>query len=295
MKGLFLFLLACLFLIIPGRGGEDRGYFPVIADWIIAEEIQTFDPETLFEYINGAADLFLIYDFQEVKVATYFGESNNGEIPEIDVEVYDQKSSVNAYGMYSQERPSKPDFAGIGSQAYKEGSILNFISGKYYVKIDSHDNSEKTRQAITLIAQKLAKNLCDNPVLPELLGVFPENEKIASSDMYISKDFLGHRFLTDVYRTDYQGANKKYSLFLITKENSEDCMEIVKKYHDFCKKPINKIEEGEYKLSDRYNGEILINWGGKYVWGILSKEKMTKASDKIKYLEENLKDLNLIE
>ncbi len=296
MKGLFLFFIACFLYVNSGKAGEDFIDFPEIKDWKIAEEIQTFNPETLFEYINGAADLFLIYDFQVANVATYVGQIGNiGENPEIDVEVYDQKTPLNAYGMYSQERPSKPEFVELGAQAYKEGSMLNFISGRYYVKIDSHDISQGTIEAILSIAQKLSTKLSDKPALPELLGIFPENEKIANTDMYISNDFLGHGFLTNVFRTDYQGDKQKYSLFLISKDSKGDCIEILKKYHEFCKKPGKKIIEGEFKLSDRYNGDIILKWNGNYIWGLMSREKIKKASDKLESLETSLRNLKLIE
>ena len=45
--------------------------FPEITGWKQSGEIQTFTPKTLFEYINGAADLYIMYDFQELKVAEY--------------------------------------------------------------------------------------------------------------------------------------------------------------------------------------------------------------------------------
>jgi len=268
--------------------------FPKIKNWKISEEIQTFNPENLFNYINGAADLYLIYDFQELKVATYIAIDGGEEPPEIDVEVYDQKNSENAYGMYSQERPSKPEFLNIGAQAYKEGSILNFISGKYYIKIDSHDNSEKTRQTIYSIAEQLSNNLSNSSSLPEMLNVFPDEGKVPSSDMFISKDFLGHRFLTDVYRFDYKASDSEFTLFLIKKENKNECEEIINKYHEFCKKSIEKIVEGEYKLSDRYNGEIYLVWKSNFIWGILTKEKLHSDLSGVKHIEKKLKDLNLI-
>jgi len=292
MKNKLILLFASFIFSVTGITGIDPGYFPEIKDWKISEEIQTFNPESLFEYINGAADLFLIYDFQELKVATYVYQLNKNENIEIDVEVYDQKTTVNAYGMYSQERPSRPDFVKLGAQAYKEGAILNFISGNYYVKIDSHDNADNTVKAILLIAQSLSKKLSDSNKLPELLDVFPDEEKTPNSDMYISKDFLGHSFLTDVYRTDYKVKDKKYSLFIIHKESKDACKQIIRSYHDFCQKGYKNIIEGEYKLSDKYNGALILTWRGNYIWGIISRGKIKKASEKLKYIEAALTKIN---
>ena len=59
-----------------------------------------FSPKTLFEYINGDADLYLMYDFQELKVAEYLNEKKASVI----VDVYRHKTPTHAFGIYSQER-----------------------------------------------------------------------------------------------------------------------------------------------------------------------------------------------
>jgi len=45
----------------------------------------TFGPETLFEHINGASDLYLSYDFQELLVAYYTRKDDGAELT---VEIY---------------------------------------------------------------------------------------------------------------------------------------------------------------------------------------------------------------
>jgi hypothetical protein len=48
--------------------------FPEIAGWKYSTDIQIFIPKTLYEYINGAADLYLASDFEELNVAEYGNE-----------------------------------------------------------------------------------------------------------------------------------------------------------------------------------------------------------------------------
>jgi hypothetical protein len=43
--------------------------FPEISGWKYSTENQLFITKTLYEYINGAADLYLACDFEELKVA----------------------------------------------------------------------------------------------------------------------------------------------------------------------------------------------------------------------------------
>ena len=112
--------------------------------------------------------------------------------------------------------------------------------------------------------------------------------------MYISKDFLGHRFLTNVYRFDYNDKNQDYTLFLIKKEEIGECEDIIKKYLEFCKKPADMIKEGQFRFSDRYNGEITMVWKDKYIWGSLVKEKSSGFAVELDYIKSQLKDLKLL-
>jgi hypothetical protein len=62
--------------------------------------------------MNGSAELYLAYDFQNLRVRRY--EKPNQ--PPITLEFYDMASSENAYGVFSFER--QDEAAGIG-QGFK--------------------------------------------------------------------------------------------------------------------------------------------------------------------------------
>jgi len=66
--------------------------FPEVAGWKRSGEIQTFSPKTLYEYIDGAADLYLMYDFQALKVAEYQNEKKSS----VTVDVYFHKTPIHA-------------------------------------------------------------------------------------------------------------------------------------------------------------------------------------------------------
>ena len=68
MKKICLILGMIIFLYALESEAKDLK-FPEIPGWKQSGEIQTFTPKTLYEYINGAADLYLSYDFEELKVA----------------------------------------------------------------------------------------------------------------------------------------------------------------------------------------------------------------------------------
>ena len=101
--------------------------FPSVSGWKQVGEIQRFDPNTLYEYINGGADLYLAYDFEELKVAEY----QNDKKAAVTVDVYRHRTPTHAFGIYSQERFPGANFIDVGVQGYLEKHALNFLFGKH--------------------------------------------------------------------------------------------------------------------------------------------------------------------
>ena len=126
--------------MLLGVTGLDAGEFrfPEIAGLKQSGEIQTFSPKTLYEYINGAADLYLACDFEELNVAEYANEKKASVI----VEAYRHRTTRDAFGIYSQERLPDGNVLKIGAQGYIDKNILNFVHGNYYVKINSFNTGE---------------------------------------------------------------------------------------------------------------------------------------------------------
>jgi len=67
---------------------------------------KTYTPDTLYEYIDGAADVFLSFDFQKLASLTYENHSKST----ITVDIYRHNSERNGFGIYSQEKPQQGNF-----------------------------------------------------------------------------------------------------------------------------------------------------------------------------------------
>ena len=82
------------------------------AGWTRGEEIRFFDADNLYEFINGAAENFLIYGFKKVVTADY----DNAEQPsQIVVEIYQMADPRNTFGIYASERNTSSTFKPIGA------------------------------------------------------------------------------------------------------------------------------------------------------------------------------------
>ena len=277
MKTICLVLGIIIFWWASGLGAKEDLKFPEIAGWKQSGEIQTFTPKTLFEYINGAADLYIMYDFQELKV----GEYQNEKKASVTVEVYEHKTPTHAFGIYSQERLPNANFIDVGAQGYIENNVLNFLTGPCYVKMTSYNAGAEDREILLTFAKKMSENLGAKGTLPGILFSFPEDGEKKNSEKFINKNFLGYSFLHSAFTADYDLSGKKFKLFVIEGVDRKDCSEMVEKYLQQSGNTEKNIVESNYTISDPYHGEIEFYWKGKFIWGALN---LPDASLRSKYL-----------
>jgi len=282
---LFVYLISGLVRPLWASNSDRKTFtFPEVTGWRQSGEIQTFIPKTLFEYINGAADLYLAYDFQELKVAEYSNERKASVI----LEVYRHKTPIHAFGIYSQERLSDANFLDIGVQAYIENNVLNFLNGSYYVKINSYNTGAEDQEILIVFAKKVSENLGEKGTLPSILSSFPEEGKKKNSEKFINKNFLGYSFLHSAFNADYSLSGKEFKLFVIEPADKTECKNMIQKYAEQTGKTEKNVTEGRYLIPDPHHGEIELHWQGAHLWGIVGLNDPDLRSKYLKLFEKGL-------
>jgi hypothetical protein len=262
-----LILLLALGVLLLGKAAVLEAtaiVFPEMSGWKQAEKTQRFSPRTLYEYINGAADLYLAYEFQELHVAEY----RRGPKAVVTVEVYRHQNSTQAFGIYSQERLPDARLVDIGAQGYQEPMVLNFITGPYYVKINGYETGPEDEKILLAFAQRIGTMLGGKTPLPGILSSFPREGEKRNSEKFISKNFLGYSFFHSGYTADYDLSGRKFKIFVIEGRDAEDSRGMMEKYVEKIGGE-KKISEGRHRMKDPYHGEVDIFWKGKFIWGIL--------------------------
>jgi hypothetical protein len=75
-----------------------------ISHWIRSDAPRTITSENIFEYMNGAGELYLGYRFRHLEVYEYASEKNNSVL----VELYFMKHSDDAFGLLSLDWGGDP-------------------------------------------------------------------------------------------------------------------------------------------------------------------------------------------
>jgi hypothetical protein len=265
-----------------GEGGTHS--FPEMAGWKQSGEIQVFSRANLYDYINGGADLFLKYDFQELKVAEY----QNDQKASVTIELYRHKTPTLAFGIYSQERLSNANYLEVGAQGYSEKGILNFLIADYYVKMSSVDGGPEDQEVLLDFAKKIVGNFGGKGSLPSLLSSFPREGEKKNSEKFIAREFLGYSFFHSAFTADYELSGKKFKLFLIEGIDQKDCRNMIQEYLKHTGNLQNKIEEGRYQLKDPYHGAMDFYWKGNYIWGALDLDDESLRAKVLKLFAEGL-------
>ena len=277
------FLLLVFTVTVASYSCAQPTIFPELNGYKRLSNYPVYNPENLYDFINGAADTYISYGFEELNVAEYKKGKNI-----IKLEIYRHKDNLQAFGIYSSERSPSFNFINIGAQGYKAGSSLNFFKGKYYVKIRTNSKSEKVIQQLETLALRTADKLPGESVMPKTLSDFPDSGRKLNEDIYINESVLGHEFLTGAFKASYEAADISFYVFIIDKKSPEEALTFANAYLTKAGLDPDESGSGKYVFKDGYNGNIFLSWKESRIVIIQGLEKdQTDIADR--YTTEILK------
>lgn len=253
---------ALLTLVLAAGGAGGGKLLPRIDGWKLQAPPTTYTPETLFEYIDGGADAFLQYDFQELLAATFV----NAKKIEVTADLYRHRDAARAFGMYSQERrPGSSKMPGK-LEGVASPDHLEFVADAFYVKLALPAGGDAA--ILPMFAEKIAARLPGPRALPPVLGCFPERGKKPRAEKLIARDFLGHAFLHDAAVVPYDIEGARFRLFAVEGKDAAEVRAMVAALRALGKQAKAEIPaQGEMSLRDPHNGELMLAWNGRWLWG----------------------------
>lgn len=117
----------------------------------IQGSLELYDAEGLFEYINGAAPIFIERSFRKLAAA----EMATDDGGELTCDVYDMSAAENAKSIYTKEQSGNTSALDIGDGGRSSAMSLIFRQDRYYVKLTAFDG--KGEEALPKVAQALSE------------------------------------------------------------------------------------------------------------------------------------------
>jgi hypothetical protein len=229
-----------LFTVLSLISCVSSGDFPAVKGWKSASQVKTYEPSTLWEYINGAAELFLAFDFQELKVMDLKQKDRI-----VTANIYDMGTPLNAFGMYMTERASDEEVLKIGGEGYVSAPYQCMVyKDKYYVKVDAYEGEithDVGKALLTAIAAALPGN--DGP--PEALNKLPSGNRVKGSERFMRQAYLGLSELTSCIIADFDigSADPIQGFYMLLPEGSSHA-EVKKRLSEKW----NSLQDGDREI-----------------------------------------------
>jgi hypothetical protein len=179
--------------IIPRAGGSMPDFSRLIpskvGSWEASGKDAVYDRKTLYDYMDGGAEVTLAFDFRQVFARKYAGPGGK----EISLDVYDMGSSAEAYGIFSCDRED-PD-AGIGQDSTYGFGLLRIRQGRYFMVVMSPDEGKDIDAAVLELGKAALPHLGPPGPNPPLVDILPPGGlKTGRTSYFHSEINLNNRF-----------------------------------------------------------------------------------------------------
>jgi hypothetical protein len=281
----FLVLTGMLSMCMTGheqpRYDTMAEYFPLSGEvdgWKSENEQKLYTGEKLFELIDGGADVYMEYGFEEAATAEYLKGNDL-----ILVEIYRMKDNSAAYGIFSNSNSSEGIRADIGEDGCLFPYYLIFWKGNYYISVSSNDDSPDLVDAISKIGENIDNRIICTSKKPDIIDLLTIPEFRFDEIKYLR----GNIGLNDLYSFDAEdvfkiregaaGLTKTFKVFILRYGNNEECNSILNESQSRLSenpkyKGITEIDKG-YTLIDRDSETIRIEAFDRYILVISGREK----------------------
>lgn len=177
--------------------------------WTGPDAPQIIEAGEMFAYMNGAAELYLAYQFDHLEVFEYTAEEQD----DILVEIYAMETSDDAFGLFSLDWEGEPvtfssepadSSVALPQRALYDGGWLRMCAGSVYARIMTYQETPESRDAVLALGQMIAENRAQ-PAEPEIVQMLPQR---IGSDWAIRQDrvafFRSHQVLNSLYYLSHE-------------------------------------------------------------------------------------------
>jgi hypothetical protein len=244
-----------------------------------------YTPENLFQYMDGGADIFLVYGVQML----LHRDLRAGKA-DIALDIFDMGSTDTAFGMYAAERVPDEPYINVGTEGYANHGSLYFYQDRYYVKLTAV--GEGADPALAELGRRISSRIGANPGLPAILVSLPVENRLPHSEQYMPTAPLGHDFLGPAYVATYLLEGKQSKILVTQARDHADAQKRLQELEEnFARtgqyKPAPEIAEGAIRGSNRYEGTVAALVTGRYL--ILLQQPTDQGTELLKKVSRSLK------
>jgi hypothetical protein len=258
-----------------GKRNQEISLPSEVGRWKWDGKEMRYNSKALFGYMDGAAELYLAYGFENLTVRRF---EKSGQ-PPIVVELYEMASSEDAYGVFSFEH--QDEAVGIGQGSEFGGGLLRFWKDKYFVSIYAEGEGAEVESGILKMGRAVANLIPSMGPEPKLVGFVPGKDLglvdkslwyLKSHVLLNQRFFIAHQNILNLSRkteavlAQYLRDKQKTQLLLIRYPDSKEAVDA---YRSFIKvylpdaggKDRSKTEDRKWTFARQRNEFVVIVFG----------------------------------
>jgi len=176
-------ILILIFQIVPLISGElvlpDR----INEEWILREPTRVFTGADLFAHINGGAELFLEFGFEDLTVCKYSNDSNF-----LDLEVYKMDNHLAALGIYLSKTGRETPLMEISARNTASPFQIVITSGQFFIMVNNFSGQVQQQSLMINLAQTLVSQI-DGSDSIDLFSYLPDENLVEGSQVIFRGPF----------------------------------------------------------------------------------------------------------
>ncbi len=151
-----------------------------VSGWTKPAKPLTYNRESLSDYNDGDAEVFLELGFQQLQVQQY----KNGSA-EVDLEAYEFASPNGALGIYLMKSGKETPSAEVGARNSVSQTQLLAVKGSCFIQVMNYTDDQKVIAVMTKLAQQALANLSAPDTTSALLRL-PKAQMLSGSEHVFS-------------------------------------------------------------------------------------------------------------
>jgi hypothetical protein len=252
--------------IVPGVQKLAAFIPPTIGSYV-SEADQTFDAESIFDYIDGAGEVYRSYNMK-LLVSRRFHKDGK---PDLVVDLFDMGSPEDAFGVFTHDLDGEDARVGQGSN-YKAG-LLSFWKDRYFGSVYAEEETAETKGLVFELGRRIDGAIPGLGERPGLLRFLPPDGLDAGRVRFFHNQFvLNYHFFvadtnillldqkTDAVLADYGSKDDRSKVLLAAYEDGGSAAKAGASFAraympEAAEKGIVKAENGKWtavRVYDRY-------------------------------------------
>jgi hypothetical protein len=295
--------ILCLFVLtlsapVPVFAAEDSiknilptpGFTP---DWVMKERVTLYNSDTLFDHINGEAELYFPYGFDMLATVTYLNKKN----PDVwvVVDVYRMGSLLDAFGIYSNYRKADAAGAVIGTEGFVSSSQLMFYQDRYFVRIQVTGATSLEQELLLACGRTVSRNLPPNTGRPgELEALVGILGMVTKSDRYLGQSLLGYAFFRRGMIADAMLGSERVQVFVVFENSPDAARKAFDDYRSYLKTEGQEMnvtgttDRMSLTAVDPLYGGVFVEQSGPNLIGAIRMKEASAAKPIVEQLRERL-------